>query len=187
MSSSQKYSAHELPLLDLTEASRVVQKKEVSPVDLTQACLDRIEKLNPQLNAFITVTADSALQEAKRAEAEIMRGEWKGPLHGIPLAVKDLVETSGVKTTAASAVLKDNVPTADAEVVRRLKAAGAVLLGKNNLHEFAYGGSGVLGHWGPARNPWNTAHITGGSSSGSAAAVAAGLCYGAIGTDTAGS
>ncbi len=187
MSSSQKYSAHELPLLDLTEASRAVQKKEVSPVDLTQACLDRIEKLNPQLNAFITVTADSALQEAKRAEAEIMRGEWKGPLHGIPLAVKDLVETSGVKTTAASAVLKDNVPTADAEVVRRLKAAGAVLLGKNNLHEFAYGGSGVLGHWGPARNPWNTAHITGGSSSGSAAAVAAGLCYGAIGTDTAGS
>src|SRR4029077_16861712 len=115
------------------------------------------------------------------------RGEWKGPLHGIPLAVKDLIETAGVKTTAASAVLKDNVPTADAEVIRRLKSAGAILLGKLNLHEFAYGGSGIIGHFGAARNPWNTAHITGGSSSGSAAAVAGGLCYGAIGTDTAGS
>jgi aspartyl-tRNA(Asn)/glutamyl-tRNA(Gln) amidotransferase subunit A len=187
MPSSTQYSTTDLPLLDLTEASRAVQKKEVSPVELTRACLDRIEKLNPQFNAFITITADSALQEAQRTEAEITRGEWKGPLHGIPLAIKDLVETAGVKTTAASAVLKDYVPTADAEIVRRLKAAGAVLLGKLNLHEFAYGGSGILGHFGPARNPWNQAHITGGSSSGSAAAVAAGLCYGAIGTDTAGS
>jgi aspartyl-tRNA(Asn)/glutamyl-tRNA(Gln) amidotransferase subunit A len=187
MSSSAKYSASELATLDLSEASRAVQKKEVSPVELTQACLARIEKLNPQLNAFITVTGTSALEAARKAEAEITRGEWKGPLHGIPLAVKDLIETAGVKTTAASAVLKDNVPTADAEVIRRLKSAGAILLGKLNLHEFAYGGSGMIGHFGLARNPWNTAHITGGSSSGSAAAAAACLCYGAIGTDTAGS
>jgi aspartyl-tRNA(Asn)/glutamyl-tRNA(Gln) amidotransferase subunit A len=187
MSSSSKHSAGQLHLLDLSEASRAVQKKEVSPVELTQACLARIEKLNPHLNAFITVTGTEALDAARKAEAEIARGEWKGPLHGIPLAVKDLIETAGVKTTAASAVLQDNVPNADAEVIRRLKSAGAILLGKLNLHEFAYGGSGVIGHFGPARNPWNSAHITGGSSSGSAAAVAACLCYGAIGTDTAGS
>src|SRR5260221_504257 len=187
MSTSAKYSASELPLLDLSEASRAVQKKEVSPVELTQACLARIQRLNPKLNAFITVTDTPALEAARKAEGEIARGEWKGPLHGIPLAVKDLVETAGVKTTAASAVLKDNVPTADAEVIRRLKSAGAILLGKLNLHEFAYGGSGIIGHFGPTRNPWNTAHVTGGSSSGSAAAVAACLCYGAIGTDTAGS
>jgi aspartyl-tRNA(Asn)/glutamyl-tRNA(Gln) amidotransferase subunit A len=187
MPSPAKYSASELPLLDLAEASQAAQKKEVSPVELTRACLERIERLNPMLNAFITVTGDSAMEDARRAESEITRGEWKGPLHGIPLAVKDLVETAGVRTTAASAVLKDNVPAADAEVMRRLKAAGAILLGKLNLHEFAYGGSGIIGHFGVARNPWNTAHITGGSSSGSAAAVAASLCYAAIGTDTAGS
>lgn len=187
MPSPANKSASELPLLDLAEASRAVQKKEVSPVELTRACLERIERLNPKLNAFITVTGETALEQARTAEAEIARGEWKGPLHGIPVAVKDLIETAGVKTTAASAVLKDNVPTADAEVIRRLKSAGAILLGKLNLHEFAYGGSGIIGHFGPARNPWNTAYVTGGSSSGSAAAVAACLCYGAIGTDTAGS
>jgi aspartyl-tRNA(Asn)/glutamyl-tRNA(Gln) amidotransferase subunit A len=187
MTSSLKYSASELPLLELAEVSKAVQKKEVSPVELTRACLERIERLNPTLKAFITVTDVSALEEAGKVEAEIMRGEWKGPLHGIPLAVKDLIETAGVKTTAASAVLKDNMPTKDAEVIRRLRAAGAILLGKLNLHEFAYGGSGIISHFGIARNPWNTAHITGGSSSGSGAAVAAGLCYGAIGTDTAGS
>jgi aspartyl-tRNA(Asn)/glutamyl-tRNA(Gln) amidotransferase subunit A len=187
MPSSAGHSTNQLPLLELAEASQAVQKKEVSPVELTEACLKEIERRNPELNAFITVTAVSALGEARKAEAEIARGEWRGPLHGIPLAVKDLAETAGVRTTAASAVLKDNVPTTDAEVIRRLKAAGAILLGKVNLHEFAYGGSGIIGHFGPARNPWNTAHITGGSSSGSAAAVAGGLCYGAIGTDTAGS
>ena len=187
MSPSARYSAPQLTQLELAEASAAVQKKEVSPVELTRACLERIGRLNPELNAFITVTADSALDEARKAEAEIGRGEWRGPLHGIPLALKDLAETAGVRTTAASGVLKNYVPKTDAEVVRRLRSAGAVLLGKLNLHEFAYGGSGVIGHFGPARNPWNPAHITGGSSSGSAAAVAAGMCYGAIGTDTAGS
>src|SRR6267142_2006981 len=110
MPSSTKYSAQELPLLGLTEVSQAVQKKEISPVELTQSCLDRIERLNPVVNAFITVTAESAMEKARVAEAEIMRGEWKGPLHGVPLAVKDLAETAGVKTTAASGVLKDNVP-----------------------------------------------------------------------------
>ena len=184
---SASQSAQQLPKLELSEVSQAVQKKEVSPVELTQACLARIEKLNPALNAFITLTAESALHEAKKAEAEIGRGEWRGPLHGIPLAVKDLVETAGVRTTAASAVLEDYVPKEDAEVVRRLRKAGAVMLGKLNLHEFAYGGSGMIGHFGAAKNPWNMAYVTGGSSSGSAAAVASGLCYGAIGTDTAGS
>jgi aspartyl-tRNA(Asn)/glutamyl-tRNA(Gln) amidotransferase subunit A len=180
-------ASHDLVLLDLTRASQAVQTKEVSSVDLTKACLARIEKLDGRLKAYITVTAESAMEEAHRAEKEIARGEWKGPLHGIPLAVKDLAETAGVRTTAASAVLQHHIPSEDAEVVRRLRQAGAVLLGKLNLHEFAYGGSGVISHFGAARNPWNTGHITGGSSSGSAAAVAAGLCYGAIGTDTAGS
>ncbi len=186
MPSSTAQSA-KLPFLDLAEASRAIQTKELSPVDLAEACLRRIEQRNPVLNAFITITAESALEEAKRAEAEIMRGEWKGPLHGIPLAVKDLAETAGVRTTAASKVLEHYVPSEDAEVVRRLRLAGSVLLGKLNLHEFAYGGSGVIGHFGPVRNPWNPEHVTGGSSSGSAAAVADFLCYGAIGTDTAGS
>ena len=135
MPSPANSSVSELPLLDLAAASRAVQKKEVSPVELTRACLERIERLNPKLNAFITVTGDAAMEQARTAEAEIVRGEWKGPLHGIPLAVKDLIETAGVKTTAASAVLKDNVPTSDAEVIRRLKSAGAILLGNTNVNK----------------------------------------------------
>ncbi len=165
----------------------MLQEKAISPVELTRECLARIEKLNPRLNAFITVTAESATAEAMQAEEEIGRGEWRGPLHGIPVALKDLIDTAGVRTTAASAISKDRVPSEDAEVVRRLKDAGAILLGKQNLHEFAYGGSSVISNYGVVHNPWNQAHIAGGSSGGSAAAVAAGLCYGAIGTDTAGS
>lgn len=187
MGSHVSNSAEELAWLDLAEASLLVQTRAVSPVELTRVCLERIERLDPVLKSFITVTAESALQEAGQAEAEISKGNWKGPLHGIPLAVKDLLETAGVRTTAASAVLQDYVPEHDAYVVQRLRSAGAVLLGKLNLHEFAYGGSGMIGHFGIVRNPWDTARITGGSSSGSASAVAAGLCYGAIGTDTAGS
>jgi aspartyl-tRNA(Asn)/glutamyl-tRNA(Gln) amidotransferase subunit A len=164
-----------------------IRRKEVSPVDLTRDCLDRIEKLNPALNAFITVTAEAAMAEARAAEAEIFRGEWRGPLHGIPVAIKDLIDTKGTLTTAASAMHQNRVPAEDADVVRRLRQAGAVTLGKNNLHEFAYGGSSLVSFFGDMLNPWNEAHITGGSSGGSAAAVAAGLCYAAIGTDTAGS
>jgi aspartyl-tRNA(Asn)/glutamyl-tRNA(Gln) amidotransferase subunit A len=164
-----------------------LRRKEVSPVELTRACLDRIEKLNPTLNAFITVTAESAVAEARAAESEISRGEWRGPLHGIPIAIKDLIDTAGVRTTAGSELYKDRVPAQDAEVVRRLRQAGAVILGKNNLHEFAYGGSSLVSFFGDVHNPRNEAHMAGGSSGGSAAAVAAGLCYAAIGTDTAGS
>ena len=176
-----------LAFLDLSEASRQIQQRSISPVELTHACLERIERLNPQLNALVTVTSDLALEQARIAEDEIMQGKWRGPLHGIPMAVKDLIETAGVRTTAASAVLKDYVPASDAPIVQRLKGAGVVLLGKLNLHEFAYGGSSMISYFGIVRNPWNQAHITGGSSSGSAAAVAGGLCHAAIGTDTAGS
>jgi aspartyl-tRNA(Asn)/glutamyl-tRNA(Gln) amidotransferase subunit A len=169
------------------ETSELLRKRELSPVELTKNCLARIEKLNPSLNAFITVTAKSALTQARSAEAEILRGRWRGPLHGIPLALKDLIDTAGIRTTAASALFKDRIPLEDAEVVRRLKDAGAVLLGKQNLHEFAYGGSSIISYYGEVHNPWDPACITGGSSGGSAAAVAAGLGFGAIGTDTAGS
>ena len=130
-------------------------------LELTRACLDRIEKLNPTLNAFITVTAESALAEARAAEIEISRGEWRGPLHGIPIALKDLIDTAGTRTTAASALYQDRVPTEDAEVVRRLRQAGAVILGKNNLHEFAYGGSSLVSFFGDVHNPWNAEHIAG--------------------------
>src|SRR5438309_490857 len=171
----------------ISEISEQVRRRLISPVELTKDCLHKIEKLNPGLNAFITVTAESALAEARAAEAEIQASHWRGPLHGIPIALKDLIDTTGVKTTAASALFKDRVPSEDAEIVRHLKAAGAVFLGKHNLHEFAYGGSSVVSYFGAVHNPWNAEHIAGGSSGGSAAAVAAGLCYAAIGTDTAGS
>ncbi len=174
-------------LPSILETSELLRKGSVSPVELTTHCLERIEKLNPKLNAFITVTAAAALAAARQAETEIRRGDWRGALHGIPLALKDLIDTAGVRTTAASLLFKDRVPAEDAEVVRRLKAAGTVLLGKQNLHEFAYGGSSMVSAFGEVRNAWNRAHIAGGSSGGSATAVAAGLGYGAIGTDTAGS
>jgi len=174
-------------LTSIGETSELLRKRELSPVELTKTCLQRIENLNPVLNAYITVTVEQALAQARAAEDEISRGHWRGPLHGIPLGLKDLIDTAGVRTTAASALFKDRVPAADAEVVRRLKDAGAVFLGKQNLHEFAYGGSSMISYYGEVRNPWNPTCITGGSSGGSAAAVAGGLCYGAIGTDTAGS
>jgi aspartyl-tRNA(Asn)/glutamyl-tRNA(Gln) amidotransferase subunit A len=183
----QKRQGSDVSQLGLSEASQLVRSKRVSPVELTHECLSRIERLNPKLNAFITVTADSALAAARQAEAEIQHDRWRGPLHGIPIALKDVVDTAGVRTTAASGLFKDRIPTQDAEIVRRLKAAGAVLLGKLNLHEFAYGGSSVISYFGPVRNPWDSGYSPGGSSGGAAAAVAAKLCYGAIGSDTGGS
>jgi aspartyl-tRNA(Asn)/glutamyl-tRNA(Gln) amidotransferase subunit A len=180
-------SASDPTKLSLAEASELARAKKISPVELTQECLKRIERFNPKLNAFITVTAEKALAQAREAEAEIQKGQWKGPLHGIPIALKDLVDTASVRTTAGSALFKDRMPTQDAEIVRRLKAAGAVLLGKLNMHEFAFGGSSVISAFGPVRNPWAVEYSPGGSSGGSAAAVAAGLCFGAIGSDTGGS
>lgn len=173
--------------LTLSEASELVRTRKISPVELTQECLSRIERLDPKLNAFITVTADAALAQAHEAESEIQHGNWKGPLHGIPIGLKDIVDTAAARTTAASAVFRDRIPAQDAEVVRRLKAAGAVLLGKLNLHEFAYGGSSAISYFGAVHNPWDYSRSSGGSSGGSAAAVAARLCYAAIGTDTGGS
>jgi aspartyl-tRNA(Asn)/glutamyl-tRNA(Gln) amidotransferase subunit A len=174
-------------LTSIVETCELLRKRELSPVELTKNILAQIERLNPALNAFITVTEESALAQAQTAEAEILRGNWRGPLHGIPLAMKDLIDIAGIRTTAASALFKDRVPAEDAEIVRRLKQAGAVLLGKQNLHECAYGGSSMISYYDEVHNPWDPAHIAGGSSGGSAASVAAGLGYGAIGTDTAGS
>ena len=175
------------PILTIHEAAQLLRNREISPVDITRECLDRIQRLNPGLNAFITVTPESALKEARQAETEIGHGKWRGPLHGIPVALKDLIDTAGVRTTSGSALHENRIPREDAEVVRRLRNAGAVIVGKNNLHEFAYGGSSLVSHFGLVHNPWNLEHIAGGSSGGSASAVAAGLCYAAIGTDTAGS
>lgn len=164
-----------------------LRRKKVSPVEVTRACLDRIEDLNPRLNAFITISAESALAEARQAESEIASGNWRGPLHGIPIGIKDLIDTAGVRTTAGSKLFENRIPENDAEVVCRVRRAGAVILGKNNLHEFAYGGSSLVSAFGDVRNPHDQHYIAGGSSGGSAAAVVAELCYAAIGTDTAGS
>jgi aspartyl-tRNA(Asn)/glutamyl-tRNA(Gln) amidotransferase subunit A len=174
-------------MLALTEAAGQIRSASLSPVELTQTCLDRIERLNPVLNAFITVNADLAMEQARRAEREILAGEWRGPLHGVPIALKDLIDAAGVRTTAASNQLRNHIASEDAAIVTQLKRAGAVIVGKTNLHEFAFGGSGVVSAFGAVRNPWDVTRITGGSSSGSAAAVAAGMCVAAIGTDTAGS
>src|SRR5215510_5722066 len=178
---------NDLAFLSLTELSELIRSRKVSPVEVTRNILERIERLHPALNAYITVTRDVAMKSAQEAESEIQRKKWRGPLHGVPVAVKDLFDTAGIKTTAGSAVFKDRVPDKDAEVIRKLKAAGAVLVGKTNMHEFAFGGSSLVTYFGGVHNPWEPEHIAGGSSGGSAAAVASGLCFGAIGTDTGGS
>jgi aspartyl-tRNA(Asn)/glutamyl-tRNA(Gln) amidotransferase subunit A len=173
--------------MTLAQASGSVRAKAVTSVDLTHACLTRIEKLQPLLNAYITVTGDEALRAARMLDVELQRGKWRGPLHGIPLALKDNIDTAGVRTTGASQLFKDRVPDQDAEVVRRLKNAGAILLGKLNLHEFAYGGTSAVSYFGPVHNPWDPTLTPGGSSGGPGAAVASGMCFASIGTDTAGS
>ncbi|HJT86403.1 MAG TPA: amidase [Bryobacteraceae bacterium] len=177
----------DLAALTLKKASDLLRSKSVSPVDLTKACLARIEKYQPRLNAYITVTGDEALNEARAKEAELRHGRWRGPLDGVPIALKDNIDTAGVRTTAASELFKDRVPAEDAEVVRRLKNAGAIFLGKLNLHEFAYGGTSAVTYFHPVHNPWNPALTPGGSSGGPGAAVSADLCFASLGTDTAGS
>ena len=171
----------------IRELGAQLRKRSLSPVELTQDCLLRIDSLNPRLNAFVTVTPESALDDARRMEQEIVGGEYRGPLHGIPIGIKDIVDTAGTRTTAASAQYKSRIPAEDAEVVRRLRAAGAVILGKQNLHEFAYGGSSMISFFGEVRNPRDESRIAGGSSGGSAASVAAGMGFAAVGSDTAGS
>ena len=173
--------------LTLEDAAIAVRERRVSPAELTETCLARIEAVEPRLNAFVTVTADLARSQAREAQDEIAAGRYRGPLHGIPVAVKDLFATKGIRTTAGSRILADWVPDEDATVVRRLREAGAVLLGKLGLHEFAYGISSVNPHFGDVRNPWDTTKIPGGSSGGSAVAVVAGEAYAALGSDTGGS
>ena len=177
----------ELTRLSIEEAGRRIAARELSPVELTQAYLARIEDIDPRVNSYITVMADQALAQSRALEAELARSGPRSPLHGIPIGLKDNIDTAGVLTTAASAVYADRIPGEDAECVRKLRAAGAVFLGKLNMHEFAYGGTCAFTHYGPVRNPWNLDYTPGGSSGGSAAAVAARLCAAALGTDTAAS
>ena len=173
--------------LTLEEAAALVRDRRISPTELTEACLARIQAVEPRLNAFVTVTADLARAQAREATDEITAGRYRGPLHGIPVAVKDLFATKGIRTTAGSRILAEWIPDEDATVVRRLREAGAVLLGKLGLHEFAYGISSVNPHFGDVHNPWDTTKIPGGSSGGSAVAVVAGEAYAALGSDTGGS
>lgn len=179
-------SADELVLFSASEQSRLIRDKKLSPVELMRACLARIERWNPALRAYITVCADAAMDAARHAEREISAGHWRGRLHGLPFGVKDQLNTKGVLTTLGSKVLADNVPDHDATVIQRLKAAGAILIGKENLHEFGKGGT-VEFPYGQPRNPWNPAHNPAGSSSGSGIAVAAGFSSTSLGEDTGGS
>jgi aspartyl-tRNA(Asn)/glutamyl-tRNA(Gln) amidotransferase subunit A len=182
-----------LAFASIEEVARLYRKRKLSPVEVTKLMLARIEQLNPKLNAYITVTSELALAQAEKAEAELFAPRSRkghrdrGPLHGIPISLKDNIYTKNIRTTAGSKILKDLVPLHDAVVWVKLQEAGAILLGKTNLHEFAYGVTTNNPHYGPTRNPWDLDRIPGGSSGGSAVAVAAGLCYGSIGTDTGGS
>jgi aspartyl-tRNA(Asn)/glutamyl-tRNA(Gln) amidotransferase subunit A len=177
----------ELTDLTITEAASLIQRRQISPVELTGACLERIEQIDPQLNCFITLTAESALQAARRAEDAIQQGGYLGPMHGIPLALKDLFETRGVRTTAGSKIFAGYFPAQDCLVVEKLTAAGAILLGKLNMHEIALGVTNNNPHFGASHNPWDIARMTGGSSGGGASALAARLCLGSLGSDTGGS
>src|SRR5580704_8448676 len=171
----------------IAEAARLIAAKKLSPVELTHACLDRVRELNGELHAFVLVTEERALADARAAEAAVMAGKAVGPLCGVPIGLKDIVDTKGITTTCHSRILRDNVPDTDATCATKLAVAGSVMMGKTATHEFADGGPSFDLPWPPARNPWNTAHFTAGSSSGTGAGVAAGLILGGIGTDTGGS
>jgi len=180
-------SESELAFLSIEQAARLVRRREISPVELVEASLARIERWNPRLHAFLTVIAEQARSHAKRAEREIRRSGTRGPLHGIPVSLKDNFWTRGVRTTAGSKILADFVPERDSDVAAALARAGAILLGKTNMHEFAYGITGENPHYGSSRNPWAVERISGGSSGGSAVAVATGMGFASLGTDTGGS
>jgi aspartyl-tRNA(Asn)/glutamyl-tRNA(Gln) amidotransferase subunit A len=177
----------DLAWMTIEQVAPLVAARDVSPRELVEALLRRIQQEEARLNAFITVNADAARGEAARAEAEILCGCYRGPLHGVPVALKDNIWTAGLRTTAGSRILAGFVPDEDATVVRRLRRAGAIVIGKTNMSEFAYGATNNNPHYGPTHNPWDLARITGGSSGGSAAAVASGCAYAALGTDTGGS
>ena len=176
----------ELSGLTLKQASDRIRAKQVSPVELTQACLARIKTYSPKTNAWITVMREQALTQAKALEREQAAGTFRSPLHGIPIGLKDTIDTKGTRTTAASAIYEYRFPTEDAEVVRKLKDAGAILIGKCNMHEFDAGATSAVSYWGPVRNPWNLERVTGGPSGGSAAALLMNQCYAALGTDANG-
>jgi aspartyl-tRNA(Asn)/glutamyl-tRNA(Gln) amidotransferase subunit A len=173
--------------LSIGELAAALRARKVSPVEITDALLERIQATDGRLHSFITVTADLARRQARQAETELRSGVDRGPLHGVPIALKDLYMTKGIRTTCHSAVLENWVPVIDATAVAKLLAGGAILLGKLGMHEFAFGGPSIDAPFPAVRNPWNTDHIPGGSSSGSGAALAAGFCYGALGSDTGGS
>ena len=176
----------ELPFLTASQLSKLIETKEVSPVEATEAYLDRIQQVDPKLNSYITVTGEQALEAARQAEQEIAAGRHRGPLHGVPLAVKDQFNTAGIRTTGGSSILKDNIPDEDATVISNLKKAGAVMLGKLNMSEFAM--AEIYNHpYGTPRNPWDLERNPGTSSSGSGAATAASLCATSLGEDTGGS
>lgn len=177
----------DLSFLTIEEASQLLRRKKVSPQDLVQASLKQIESWNPRINAFITVLGEQARRAARAAERQLRRHTPRSPLLGIPISLKDNIYTEGIRTTAGSEILRDFVPEFDSAIAARLKESGAILLGKTNLHEFAYGITSENGHFGAARNPWATNRISGGSSGGSAASVAAGMAFASVGTDTAGS
>ena len=177
----------ELAFLTIADAARLIEQKQLSPVELTTALIRRTEALDPQLNAYLLLTADRALDRAREAEREIAAGGYRGPMHGIPFGLKDIYSTAGIRTTGHSRICLNTVPSADATTVRKLYEAGAVLTGKLATHEFAHGGPSFDLPWPPARNPWNRDHFCGGSSSGSGAGLAAGFFPAALGTDTGGS
>jgi aspartyl-tRNA(Asn)/glutamyl-tRNA(Gln) amidotransferase subunit A len=179
--------ALDLEGLTIGEIAPLIRKKQISPLELTRRYLERIKTLNPVLNAYLAMTEEGALAAAKRAEREITKGNYRGPLHGIPFSIKDNIAVKGATTTAGSKILSDWVPDFDATVVERLKEAGAVILGKTNMHEWAKGSNSINPFYGTSRNPWDTTRVPGGSSGGSAVAVAAGLCLASLGTDSAGS
>jgi aspartyl-tRNA(Asn)/glutamyl-tRNA(Gln) amidotransferase subunit A len=183
----------DLAFLSISEIAHLFRSRKLSPLELTKHFLDRIDRLNPELNAYLTVTPEVALAQARQAEKELSTSRSskshrdRGPLHGLPISIKDNIYTAGIRTTAGAKFLKDFIPDRDSTIVSKLKSAGAVILGKTNLHEFAYGVTTNNPHYGPTRNPWDTSRIPGGSSGGAAAAVSAGLCVAAVGTDTGGS
>jgi aspartyl-tRNA(Asn)/glutamyl-tRNA(Gln) amidotransferase subunit A len=180
-------SEDELTSLTLVEVSARIHSKAVTPTQLTRAVLARIAVYDPKINAYITVMSEQALQQAAKLDEEQKAGKFRGPLHGIPIALKDNIDTAGTRTTAASPMFRNRIPDEDAQIAQRLKASGAIVIGKLNLHEFALGCTGDVSYFGPCRNPWALDRVTGGSSSGSGAAVAADLCFAALGTDTGGS